>query len=47
MSESSFTNHLLHLEVEKIFGSAEQLVDYPPSVNNDSHHPDHVNLYCT
>jgi hypothetical protein len=35
-SGSSFTNFLLHLEGEKVFGSSKRPVDYPLSVNNDS-----------
>jgi hypothetical protein len=43
-SRLSFTNCLLHLEGEKVFGSFKQHADYPPGVDNDSHHPNHVNF---
>ncbi len=45
-SRSSFKNHLLHLEGEEVFRFAKWHVDYPPSVNKDSHHPNRVNLSC-
>ncbi len=45
-SRSSFTNHLPHLEGEKIFGYVKQLANCPPSVDNVFHHPNHVNLSC-
>ncbi len=41
---SSFTNHLLHFEGEEVFGSTKPDVNYPPSVNEDSHHLKHVNF---
>jgi hypothetical protein len=40
MFESSFTNHLPHLEGKEVFGSMKQLVNCPPNKNNDSHCPD-------
>jgi hypothetical protein len=36
-SMSSFTNCLLHLEEEEVFGFAKQPVDCPLDANNDSH----------
>jgi hypothetical protein len=44
MFESSFTNHLSHLEGKDIFGYAKQLANCPPNANKDSHHPNHVNF---
>jgi hypothetical protein len=44
--ESSFTNPLPHLEGEEVFGSMKQLVNCPPSENNDSHYPDCDIFFC-
>jgi hypothetical protein len=41
---SSFINRLPHLEGEEVFGSAKRFVNYPPSVNEDSHQPNRVNF---
>jgi hypothetical protein len=43
--ESSFTNCLLHLEEEKVFGSTKRFTNCLPSVNNDSHRLDRVNFF--
>ncbi len=45
-SESSFINHLLHLEIEEVFGSIKRPTTCPISANNDSHHLDLVNFSC-
>ncbi len=39
----TFFYHILHLKGEEVCGSAKR-PNYPPSVNNDSHHLDHVNF---
>jgi hypothetical protein len=44
MFESSFTNHLPHLEGEEVSDSAKWPADCPFSIDNDSHHPNCVNL---
>jgi hypothetical protein len=44
MSKSSFTNCLLHLEGEKVFGFTKRLVDCPLNENNDSHRPNCVDF---
>jgi hypothetical protein len=41
---SSFFYRTLHLEGEEVFGFAKQPIDYPPSVDNDYHHFDHVDF---
>ncbi len=45
MFESSFKNHPLHLEGEKVFGYDKQIIDCPLSVDNDSHCPNYVNFF--
>jgi hypothetical protein len=45
-SRSSFTNHLPHLEGKEAFGFAKRRIDYLLGINEDSHHPDHVNFFC-
>jgi len=42
--KSSFTTCLLHLKGKDVFRFSKWLVEYPPSNDNDSQHPDHVNL---
>jgi hypothetical protein len=37
-------HHSLHLKGEKVFGYAKQPINYPPDINNDSHHLDDVNF---
>jgi len=46
MSESSFTNWLLHFKGEEVFGSAERSINFPPNIDNDSHHPNCVKFFC-
>ncbi len=46
MSEYSFSNRTPHLEGEEVFGFAKQSVDCLLGVDNDFHHPHHVNLFC-
>ncbi len=45
-SESSLLNHVLHLKGEEVFGLAKQPINYPPNVDNDYHHLDHVIFFC-
>jgi len=43
---SSFTNCLLHLEGEEVFGSAKQPANSCPlGTNIDSHHPNRANFF--
>jgi hypothetical protein len=42
---SSFTNRLSHLKRKKMFRFAKRPIDCPPSIDEDSHHLDHVNFF--
>jgi hypothetical protein len=44
-SGSSYTNRLSHLERKKKFGFAKRPIDCPPSIDENSHHLDHVNFF--
>jgi hypothetical protein len=47
MFGSSFTNCLPHLKGEEVFGYAKRPTNScPPSIDNDSHHFNHVNFFC-
>jgi len=47
MFEFSFTNCLPHLRGEEVFGYAKRPTNScPPSIDNDSHHLNHVNFFC-
>ncbi len=41
---SSFTNRILHLEGQEVFGSTKQRVDITPRSEGNSHKHDHVNF---
>jgi hypothetical protein len=43
---SSFSYCTPHLEGEEVFRSTKQLVNCPPSANNDSHCHNRVNFSC-
>jgi len=46
MSRSSFFYCIPRFEGEEVFGSTKRFANYPLSVDNDSHCPDHVNFFC-
>ncbi len=46
MSESSFTNWLLHFKGEEVCGFAKRSINFPPNIDNDSHHPNRVKFFC-